>query len=159
MNNSKLLEELDTIIEKYDNSQERLIQILLDLQSASGHNFLPEECLTSISKKLNLPLSKIYEVASFYSMFNHAPKGKYIIEICNSAPCHVCGAKDLTKTLEDILEIKIGETTADGIFSIQHSSCFGACDISPAIKIATKVYGNLNEEKIKEIIEKYRGEK
>lgn len=159
MSNTALLGEIDNIIEKYDNSQERLIQILLDLQKESGQNYLPEDCLAKISKRLNLPLSKVYEVATFYSMFNHEKKGKYIIEICNSAPCHVRGANDLTKSFEDILGIKIGETTSDGIFSLRHSPCFGACDVSPAIKIGTKVYGNLTDEKIKEIIGKYRGDK
>lgn len=158
MNKTELLSQLDEIIENYGRLKDNLLQILLDLQKVSGHNYLPEECLEEISSQLNLPLSKVYEVATFYSMFNHEPKGKYIIEICNSAPCHVEGADDLTKLFENVLGIKVGEITTDGIFSLQHSSCFGACDISPAIKIGTEVYGNLTKEKIEEIIKEYRGE-
>lgn len=158
MNEKPLLMQLDSIIEKYKGSQERLIQILLDLQKASGHNYLPEECIIEISKKLDMPLSKVYEVATFYSMFNQEPKGKYIIEICKSAPCHVRGSNDVAKMLEEALGIKIGETTSDNMFTLQYSNCFGACDISPAIKIGEKVYGNLTIEKIKELINMYRGE-
>lgn len=158
MNEKPLLMQLDSIIEKYKGSQERLIQILLDLQKASGHNYLPEECIIEISKKLDMPLSKVYEVATFYSMFNQEPKGKYIIEICKSAPCHVRGSKDVAKIFEEALGIKIGETTSDNMFTLQYSNCFGACDISPAIKIGEKVYGNLTIEKIKELINMYRGE-
>jgi len=158
MGKTGLLSQLNEIIERYGRLQDNLIQILLDLQKVSGHNYLPEECLEEISNQLELPLAKVYEVATFYSMFNHEPKGKYIIEICNSAPCHVEGANDLTKLFEDVLGIKVGEITTDGIFSLQHSSCFGACDISPAIKIGTEVYGHLTKEKIEEIIKEYRGE-
>lgn len=158
MNEKPLLMQLDSIIEKYKGSQERLIQILLDLQKASGHNYLPEECIIEISKKLDMPLSKVYEVATFYSMFNQEPKGKYIIEICKSAPCHVRGSKDVAKMFQEALGIKIGGTTSDNMFTLQYSNCFGACDISPAIKIGEKVYGNLTIEKIKELINMYQGE-
>lgn len=158
MNEKPLLMQLDSIIEKYKGSQERLIQILLDLQKASGHNYLPEECIIEISKKLDMPLSKVYEVTTFYSMFNQEPKGKYIIEICKSAPCHVRGSKDVAKMFQEALGIKIGGTTSDNMFTLQYSNCFGACDISPAIKIGEKVYGNLTIEKIKELINMYQGE-
>lgn len=158
MNEKPLLMQLDSIIEKYKGSQERLIQILLDLQKASGHNYLPKECLIEISKKLDMPLSKVYEVATFYSMFNQEPKGKYIIEICKSAPCYVRGSKNVAKMFQEALGIKIGETTSDNMFTLQYSNCFGACDISPAIKIGEKVYGNLTIEKIKELINMYQGE-
>lgn len=158
MNEKPLLMQLDSIIEKYKGSQERLIQILLDLQKASGQNYLPEECIIEISKKLDMPLSKVYEVATFYSMFNQEPKGKYIIEICKSAPCHVRGSKDVAKMFQEALGIKIGGTTSDNMFTLQYSNCFGACDISPAIKIGEKVYGNLTIEKIKELINMYQGE-
>lgn len=158
MSDKSLLVQVNDIIEKYNGSKERLIQILLDLQKASGQNYLPEECIIEISKKLDMPVAKVYEVATFYSMFNQSPKGKYIIEVCKSAPCHVRGSKNAAKMFEEALGIKMGETTSDNIFTLQYSNCFGACDISPAVKIGEKVYGNLTEEKIKELINMYRGE-
>lgn len=158
MSETSLLNQVDEIIERYNGSRERLIQILLDLQKVSGQNYLPEDCIIEISKKLDMQPSKVFEVATFYSMFNQEPKGKYIIEICKSAPCHVTGSENITKMFEEALGIKMGETTSDGLFTLQHSNCFGACDISPAVKIGEKVYGNLTKEKIKEIINMYRGE-
>lgn len=152
-----LSERIDSLVDKYDGSKERLIQILLDLQEQSGQNYISQDCIRELSIKLNIPLAKVHEVATFYSMFNTEPKGKYIIEICSSAPCHVRGSKNITKMLEDVLKIKAGETTSDQMFTLQHTSCFGACDISPAIKIGNKVYGNLTMEKTQEIINMYRG--
>lgn len=157
MNEISLLNKTDNIIEKYNGSKERLIQILLDLQKASGQNYIPEVCIEEISEKLDIPLGKVFEVATFYSMFNRKPKGKYAIEICKSAPCHVTGAKSLSKMFEEALGIKMGETTSDNLFSLQYSNCFGGCDMAPAVKINEKIYGNLTTEKIKEIIDMYRG--
>ncbi len=152
MDETALFSQLDTIIAKYDNSKERLIQILLDLQKSSEQNYLSEECLEYVAEKLNLKESQVYEVATFYSMLNHKPKGRYVIEICNSAPCHVCGSQKVIDILEELLGIKIGETTADGMFTLHQVSCFGACEISPAIKIDNKVYGNITKEKIESVI-------
>lgn len=152
MDKTALSLQIDKIIEKYDNPKERLIQILLDLQKSSVQNYLSEECLSLLSEKLGMLQSHIYEVATFYSMFNHKPKGNYIIEICKSAPCYVRGSKMITEKFEEILGIKVGETTPDGLFTLHHTSCFGACDVSPAIKIEEKVYGNLTDERIEEIV-------
>ena len=156
MDETPLLMQVNNVIEKYNGSKERLIQILLDLQKASGQNYLPEDCIKEVSIRLDIPLSKVFEVATFYSMFNREPKGKYIIEVCKSAPCHVTGSKNVSKMFEDALKIKMGETTSDNIFTLQYSSCFGGCDVSPAVKINEKIYGNLTVEKINEIIDMYR---
>ncbi len=156
MNEIPLVEQVDNIIAKYNGSKERLIQILLDLQKESGRNYVPRECIAMLSDKLNIPASKVFEVATFYSMFNDEPKGKYVIEVCKSAPCHVTGAKDLVKMFEEALKIKMGETTPDDLFTLQYSSCFGGCEVSPAVKINETIYGNLTAEKINEIIDMYR---
>jgi len=157
MSGTPLSMQVSSIIEKYNGSKERLIQILLELQKASGQNYLSEDCLKEVSKKLDITLGKVFEVATFYAMFNSEAKGKYVIEVCKSAPCHVTGSKSVSKMLEDALKIKMGETTPDNLFTLQYSSCFGGCDISPAVKIDEKVYGNLTAEKINEIIDMYRG--
>lgn len=156
MSETPLSVQVSSVIEKYNGSKERLIQVLLDLQKASGQNYLSEDCIKEVSRKLDIPLSKVFEVATFYAMFNAQPKGKYIIEVCKSAPCHVRGSKSVSKMFEDALKIKMGETTPDNLFSLQYSNCFGACDVSPAVKINEKVYGNLTMEKINEIIDMYR---
>ncbi|MDD3704529.1 MAG: NADH-quinone oxidoreductase subunit NuoE [Clostridiaceae bacterium] len=156
MNGTPLVTKVKEIIDKYNGSQERLIQILLDLQKESGQNYLPEDCIEEVSSILDMPLGKVFEVATFYSMFNNEPKGRYVIEVCKSAPCHVTGSKNVAKMFEDALNIKMGETTSDNMFTLQYSSCFGGCDVSPAIKINEIIYGNLTMEKINEIIDMYR---
>jgi NADH:ubiquinone oxidoreductase subunit E len=90
-------------------------------------------------------------------MFELEPRGKYIIEVCNSGPCYVRNYKEVASVLEEILGIKVGETTEDELFTLQYTSCIGACDIAPAMKIGEEVYGNLNREKIEKIIDQYRG--
>lgn len=147
---------VNAVLTKYDNSKDKLVQILLDLQEGSGQNYIPREWLEEVSKKLDMPLTKVYDVATFYAMYNLEPKGRYVIEVCKSAPCRSRKAETIAQSLEKLLGVKMGETTGDGLFTLQHTSCFGACDISPAIKIGEKVYGNLNEDKLTEIIRSYR---
>ncbi|KPU46347.1 NADP-reducing hydrogenase subunit HndA [Oxobacter pfennigii] len=156
MSKTSELEKVQAIIEKHGKSKDKLIQIMLDLQSCNEFNYLPEEWVRYAAQELDYSFSKVYETISFYAMFNLKPKGKYVIEICKSAPCHVSGANSLVDMLEKALGVKIGETTEDNVFSLNTTSCFGACDIAPAIKIGEKVYGNLNEEKLKELLDSYR---
>jgi NADH:ubiquinone oxidoreductase subunit E len=150
------LEKVLPVIEKYGKSKEKLIQIMLELQDVNENNYLPEEWVRLVAEELEYPLSKVYETISFYAMFNLKPKGKHVIEVCKSAPCHVNGAGNLLSMLEKELGIKVGETTKDNMFSLEHSSCFGACDIAPAIKIGEKVYGNLDEQKLRNLLDSYR---
>lgn len=150
------LQQVQEIIKNNDSSSERLVQILLDLQEASGYNYISKESAIMVAEELELPLSKVYDVITFYSMLYTEPKGKHIIEVCKSAPCHVNNPQNVVNMFQNALSIKIGETTDDRVFTLQYSSCFGACDIAPAIKIGDTVYGNLNEKKVQEIIKSYR---
>ena len=150
------MEKINEVLEKYRYAQENLIQIMLELQVLSERNYLPKETVEYVAKALDMPVSKAYGVITFYAMFNLEPQGKNLIEVCKSGPCHVMGAEGIVEMLEKELEIKPGEMTSDGLFSIKLSSCFGACDISPAIKIGEKVYGNLTQDTLKEIINSYR---
>jgi NADH-quinone oxidoreductase subunit E len=151
-------QEVYGIINKHNKSKEQILSILLEIQEASGRNYVPEECAQIVAQELGLSLSKVYDVLTFYAMFSLKPRGKYILEICKSAPCHVNGSKNVRDMFEKELGISIGETTEDNMFTLQYSSCFGACDIAPAVKIGGKVYGNLNEQKVKEIVDLYRKE-
>jgi NADH:ubiquinone oxidoreductase subunit E len=150
------MEKVKEILNRYGNSKDNLIQVMLELQSISGTNSLPHEWVTFVAEALNIPVSRVYSVITFYSMFETVPRGKYLIEVCKSGPCHVTGAKNVLQLLEDKLGIKPGQTTEDGIFTLIQSSCFGACDIAPAIKIGEKVFGNLTSEKLSEIVDSYR---
>lgn len=150
------MEKVREILNRHGNSKDNLIQVMLELQGISGTNSLPHEWVEFVAKELDMPISRVYSVITFYAMFGTAPRGKYVVEVCKSAPCHVTGATSLLAMLEKELNVKPGETTEDGVFTLIQSACFGACDISPAIKIGEKVYGNLTSEKLSEIVNSYR---
>lgn len=149
-------EDVETIIERNGKSQKSLIAILLEIQEASGKNYVSQEWADIVAKELNLSISTVYDVLTFYAMFSIKPRGKYVIELCKSAACHVNNSKHVVELFEKALGIKIGETTEDGLFTLQYTSCIGACNVSPSMKIGEKVYGNLDENKIVDILDSYR---
>ncbi|WP_027627556.1 complex I 24 kDa subunit family protein [Ruminiclostridium cellobioparum] len=150
------MEKVREVLKRFGNSKDNLIQVMLELQNISGTNSLPHEWVEFVAAELDMPLSRVYSVITFYAMFGTEPRGKYVVEVCKSAPCHVTGAGSLLSMLEKELKVKPGQTTEDGVFTLIQSSCFGACDISPAVKIGEKVYGNLTPQKLNEIVNSYR---
>lgn len=146
------------IIKKIGSTPDKLIEVLLEVQNQSNENCITEDDLKIISKELNVSMSKAYGVATFYSMFSTKRRGRYVIQICNSGPCYVKNSKKVAKAFESILGIKMGEMTEDGLFSLEYTSCIGACDLAPAVKINEDVYGNLNREKIHKLIDSLRKE-
>ena len=141
-----------TIMERYENDPQQLIAVLLDIQAASGNNCVEKEWAELASGVLNVPLSKIYDVLTFYAMFSTEPRGEYVIEICRSTPCFFTGADETVRWFEAAAGIKMGTTTADGKISLFYTSCVGACDIGPVAKIGDDVFGNLTEEKVKALV-------
>ncbi|MDR0443949.1 MAG: NAD(P)H-dependent oxidoreductase subunit E [Treponema sp.] len=141
------------ITERYGNDPQQLIAVLLDIQAASGKNCVEKQWAELTANVLNVPLSKIYDVLTFYAMFSTEPRGEYVIEICKSTPCHFTRAEEVARWFEAAAGIKMGETTADGKLSLFHTSCVGACDIGPAVKIGDDVFGNLTEEKVKALVQ------
>ncbi len=149
----------EEIIKNYEQKPENLLEILHDIQDAKNEHYLDKEDLISVSDYLGLPYSFVHGVASFYTMYSFKPRGKYIIRICQSPPCHLMGSTDISKELMNVLGIKFGETTKDKLFTLEMSSCLGVCGVAPAMMINDTVYGKLTSEKIKEIIENLRREK
>ena len=147
------------IMENYGNDPQQLIAILLDIQSASGKNYVDHQWAKLVSIVLNIPLSKIHDVLTFYSMFSTKERGEYIIEICQSTPCHFTGAEHVVRWFEDSAGIRVGETTPDGKISLARTSCTGTCDIGPVAKIGDHIYGNLTEEKVKTLVKCCREKK
>lgn len=133
-----------------------LLNILHALHKKYG-NYIPKDVMMLISEELDLPTSRLYEVMTFYTMFSTKPRGKHIIRVCESLPCHVTGGKEIVETLKRILKIDFGETTDDGLFTLETTGCLGLCGVSPVIMIDDEFYGNLTPEKVEEIIGKYRG--
>lgn len=152
------MEKVKEVLNRYGNSKDNLIQVMLELQNISGTSSLPQEWVAFVAQELDMPISRVYSVITFYSMFGIVPRGKYVVEVCKSGPCHVTGSKNVLKLLEKELGVTPGQTTEDGLFTLIQSACFGACDIAPAIKIGEKVYGNLTPEKLSEIVNSYREE-
>jgi NADH-quinone oxidoreductase subunit E len=153
---TKSYEQVLAIIKKYDKAQEQLLSILLDIQAASRENYVAEEWAEVVACELGLPITKVHDVLTFYAMFSIKPRGKYVIEICKSTPCHVSKADAIVKMFEAELGIKLGESTSDNCFTLLHTSCVGACDIGPVAKIGDEVYGNLTAAKVAKIINSYR---
>ena len=145
------------ILKKYDEvGRDSLIPILQDIQDHEG--WLSESSLTEVGKHLNLPVSKIYGVATFYNQFRFQPKGKYHMQICRGTACHVLGSSNVLTELEKILKIKTDATSRDGMFSLEVVACIGACGLAPVISINGKFYAKVTSESVKEIIESYKSE-
>lgn len=144
------------IIKKHGNRRENLLQILHDIQNQNSQNYIDEEDINLLSEEMNIPISDIKGTASFYTMFSFTPRGKYLIRVCGSPPCHLLGAQTIFKAIETKLGIKEGETTKDGLFTLEETSCLGICGVAPAMMINEEAYGNLNEKKVNEILEQIK---
>ncbi len=145
---------IEKLIEQYGESQEALVEILRDLNKEKGH--LTREDLGAVAQRLHLPQSTVYSVASFYSLINLKPLGKHVIRLCEDAPCHVAGGREVWETLEQEIGVPFGETTLDGQWTLLPTSCIGACAVGPVMMIDDDIYGNLTPDKVREIIARYR---
>ena len=145
---------LENIISKYPNAEQHsLIPILQDIQNTDG--FLSENAIVEVGDYLNLPTSKIYGVATFYNQFRFQPVGKNHIQVCRGTACHVLGSATVLEELEKNLKIKAGDTSKDGLFSIEVVACIGACGLAPVIAINGNFHAKVTPESLKEIIESY----
>ncbi len=132
-------QKIDAIIDRYKDQPGNLMPVLQEVQEAAG--YLPPEVQERIAKGLNVQGSEVFGVMSFYSMYAWQPKGKYVIRFCESPPCHVLGAENLLQATEQELGVKVGETTADGLFTLEKTACLGVCEVAPAMQINEVVIG------------------
>ena len=149
-------QELAKYIEDLDYKPTELIAILHRAQHLFG--YLPREVQEFIADKLNINVSKVYGVVTFYSFFTMEKKGKYVINICMGTACFVRGADKILKEFEEKLGIKNGETTPDGKFTLSTLRCVGACGLAPVVQVNGKTYGNATLETVTEILEEYSKE-
>ncbi|MCK5320970.1 NAD(P)H-dependent oxidoreductase subunit E [Candidatus Pacearchaeota archaeon] len=131
-----------------------LLNILQGVQDKEG--YLSEKSLKEISKKYNIPISKLYSVATFYTMLKTEKQGKYVIELCGSPSCVLNKGRDIEKFLEKELKVEIGETSKDNLFSVYKTSCIGCCDEAPAMLINGEPYTKLTIKRVKEILGELR---
>ena len=147
-------EALQLVIDELRNEPGALMPIMQRAQDIFG--YLPEEVQNYIAKELDIPVSDIYGVATFYAQFNLEPKGKYIISVCMGTACYVKGSQQVLDKLEEVLGVPAGRTTKDGLFTLNATRCLGACGLAPVIMVNDDVYGRLTPEQVAGIIEKYR---
>ncbi|MEG6614104.1 NADH-quinone oxidoreductase subunit NuoE [Pseudoclostridium thermosuccinogenes] len=146
--------KLQEIIDKYKNTRGALIPVLHEAQEVYG--YLPLSVQKKISEGLDIPLSEVYGVITFYTQFSLNPKGKYKIQLCMGTACYVKGSNLILEKLKEMLGIDVGECTEDGKFSLEACRCIGACGLAPVMMINDDVYGKLVPDDIKGIIEKYK---
>lgn len=146
--------ELETYVSSIADKNGALISVLHKAQEIFG--YLPEEVQTFVAEQLGISVAKVYGVVSFYSFFTMTPKGKFPIAVCMGTACYVRGAGKVLEDLQNQLGIKTGETTVDGLFSIDALRCVGACGLAPVVLVGEDVYGRDEAKDVKTILKKYR---
>ena len=154
--NAKENNELKEIIEKYEKDKSNLIQILNQVQEKYG--YISQDAQKAISEYLDISMAEVYGVITFYSRFTLKPKGKYNIAVCLGTACFVKGSEKVLDKVKDILKIDVGQTTEDGLFSIEATRCVGACGLAPVFTVNDEVYGKATPEMVESVIKRIRDE-
>ncbi|QCX32501.1 NADH-quinone oxidoreductase subunit NuoE [Caloramator sp. E03] len=141
------------IIKSYKEVKGGLMPVLQQIQNVYG--YLPEDILKKVSEELNIPMTEIYGVATFYSFFSLKPKGEHIIRVCLGTACYVKGAQQIIDKLSEVLSVEVNDTTKDGKFTLEATRCLGACGLAPVMMIDSKVYGRLTPDDIPNIIKEF----
>ncbi len=141
-------------VRTYEKSQGSLIPLLQETQKNFG--YLPKKVLQEISDYLEVPLSRIYGVATFYSQFRFEPIGKYLIKICHGTACHVSGGINISQAIREEFGVQEGKTTEDGSVTLERVACLGCCSLAPVIMINDKVYGKLTPDKVRKLAKKLK---
>lgn len=145
------MDKLPGLIEKYRTESGTVIGLLQDIHEEYG--YLPEEVLEQTAKDIDVPLSTLYSLATFYSSFRLEPMGKHHICTCVGTACHVKGAPFVVDTIERELNIKAGETTEDGMFTFDTVNCLGACALAPLVIVDDEYYGKMDQKKVSKLVE------
>ena len=144
------------IFDKYAPTKDNLIYILHEIQDNHPQHYVSEEAVERVSEYLSIPTNHIYGVLTFYTMYSTKPRGKNVIRLCESPPCFLKGSSDILRKLKEVLNVNAGETTTDGLFTLELCACLGLCGNAPVMMINDDFYADLNEKKVEEIIETIR---
>jgi NADH-quinone oxidoreductase subunit E len=147
------INRIDQIIDKYESDASALIQVLLEIQSEN--HWLPKEALERVGEKLEVPLSRINHIATFYKAFSLVPKGRHEVHICMGTACHVRGATRVLDTVEDLTGIEPGETDLDMKFSLETVNCLGCCALGPVMEIDGKTHGKMSPAGTSDVLKSY----
>jgi NADH-quinone oxidoreductase subunit E len=149
----KMVDEVTKIVNRWRNKEGNLVMVLHDIQDHYG--FVPRQISFELSRLLDVPMARIYEVITFYNFFKLKAPGKYIISVCMGTACYLKGAPQILRELRRLLGVEEGGTSKDGLFHLQVVRCLGCCGLAPVIMVNGKVHGKLNKEDIKDIINQY----
>ena len=148
------VKQITEIVERYKDEPTPTMMILEDIQKEYG--YIPLEVQELVSDLTGVPVSEIYGVVTFYSFFSMTPKGKYVVGVCLGTACYVKGSQLVLDKFSELLGIKPGETSKDGLFTLDVLRCIGACAVAPAVSINGKVYPQVKVDNVKDIIASYR---
>lgn len=151
---SSAVKQITEIVKRYENERTPLMMILSAIQSEYG--YIPLDVQELVSDLTGIPVAEIYGVVTFYSFFSLNPKGKYVVGVCLGTACYVKGGQSIIDKFSEILGVKPGQTTADGLFTLSALRCIGACSIAPAVSINGKVYPKMTVGKVQEVVDEYR---
>jgi len=151
------LRETEEIIEKFRDKKGALIPLLQAIEASYG--YVPKEAIGLVSKELSIFPVEIYGILTFYTQFHLTRRGRHTIRVCQGTACHVMGGKDILDYLSENLEIKEGETTKDGNFSLERVACLGCCGMAPVLAIDADFHGGLKIEELNELMTKYKSDK
>lgn len=154
-NEALYLSKAEDVLEKYKHGRGSLIPILQAIQT--GYGYLPEKVVDFVSERLNISVNEIIGVATFYAQFHMRPRGRHIIKACSGTACHVKGAKQIIEKLGKKLDIPVGDTTKDTLFTLEEVACLGACSLAPVIMVDEDVYGQLSHNTVGNIIDEIKG--
>jgi len=148
------MSNIDAIIDRYDKAPSALLAIMQDVQDEE--RYLPREAMNRISDALEIPISRVYQMATFFESFHLEPRGKHICTVCMGTACHVRGAQRLVEQLERDLEVPSGETTKDLMFTIEEVNCVGACALGPLVIINSEYHGNMTSGSLQKVVKKIK---
>ena len=152
-NGRNVIKTVNAAVSEFHARQEELIPILMKVNQELG--YIPNDALERISEAMHIPQSRVYSAASFYHMISTKPTGRHVIKFCESAPCHVAGGKAVWDALLKELQIKPGETSPDGKWTLKTTSCLGVCAVGPVMMVDDDIYGNVDPDQVQEILGKY----
>lgn len=147
---------IDKIIDNHGAEQEMLIAMLQDIQAE--YNYLPRPALLRLHGRLDIPLTRIYEVATFYKAFSLDPKGDHICQVCLGTACHLRGGPRIVDAFERELKVGVGGTTKDGKFTLETVNCLGACALAPLVKVNEKFHSKVRPDRVKKLVKQYKDE-
>jgi NADH-quinone oxidoreductase subunit E len=147
-------EKIDSLIDSYSGKREELVSLLQDVQAE--FNFLPRDVIIKISEKLDVPLSQVYSVATFFKSFSLQPRGRHIVTVCQGTACHVRKGQRMVDIIERKYGVKSGETTDDMRFTLETVNCLGCCALGPVVVVDGQYHSQMNADKLTKVLEKYQ---